>query len=131
MVLSLEDRLRSEGYRVSSRRDGKSGEKEASSGRYDLIILDVMRPERDGFQVCKNLKDSGVSAPILMLTARSTTVDTVSGLQTGADDYLRKPFEMQEPLARVLAWLRRKLGEKSRLRHLIIVRGRGYRFESD
>ena len=218
LVLSLEDRLRSEGYRVSSRMDGKSGEKEAGSGRYDLIILDVMLPERDGFQVCKNLRDSGVSTPILMLTARSTTLDTVTGLRTGADDYLGKPFDMQELLARVLAllrrgggtaerprteaevlhfgefslntrreellrgsepialntqeyrllkffaenpqrvisryelldevwgydsvtttrtvdvhvaWLRRKLGERSKPRHLITVRGRGYRFEAD
>ncbi len=107
IVLSLEDRLRSEGYRVSSRRDGKSGEKEARSGRYDLIILDIMLPERDGFQVCKNLRDSGISPPILMLTARSTTLDTVTGLRTGADDYLRKPFEMEELLARILALLRR------------------------
>ena len=218
LVLSLEDRLRSEGYRVSSRMDGKSGEKEAGSGRYDLIILDVMLPERDGFQVCKNLRDSGVSTPILMLTARSTALDTVTGLRTGADDYLRKPFDMQELLARVMAllrrgrtdaakpqaepevlhfgqftlntrreellrgsepiplntqeyrllkffaenpqrvinryelldevwgydsvtttrtvdvhvaWLRHKLGERSRPRHLITVRGRGYRFEPD
>jgi DNA-binding response OmpR family regulator len=177
-----------------------------------------MLPERDGFQVCKNLRDSGVSTPILMLTARSTTLDTVTGLRSGADDYLRKPFEMQELLARVLAllrraqaggrgskaepevirfgefalnirreellrgsepiplntqeyrllkffaenpqrvinryelldevwgygsvtttrtvdvhvaWLRQKLGERSRPRHLITVRGRGYRFEPD
>jgi DNA-binding response OmpR family regulator len=107
LVLSLEDRLRSEGYRVSSRRDGKSGEKEAGAGRYDLIILDVMLPERDGFQVCKNLRDSGISTPILMLTARSTALDTVTGLRAGADDYLRKPFDMQELLARVMALLRR------------------------
>ncbi len=113
MVLSLEDRLRSEGYRVASRRDGKSGEKAARSGRYDLIILDIMLPERDGFQVCKNLRDSGVSTPILMLTARSTTLDTVTGLRTGADDYLRKPFEMQELLARVLALLRRGAAKRS------------------
>jgi len=107
LVLSLEDRLRSEGYRVASRMSGKSGEKEAAAGRYDLIILDVMLPERDGFQVCRNLRDAGVSTPILMLTARSTTLDTVTGLHAGADDYLRKPFEMQELLARVLALLRR------------------------
>lgn len=66
-----------------------------------------MLPQRDGFQVCKNLRDSGASTPILMLTARSTTLDTVTGLRSGADDYLRKPFEMEELLARVLALLRR------------------------
>lgn len=72
-----------------------------------------MLPERDGFQVYKNLRDSGVSTPILMLTARSTTLDTVTGLRTGADDYLRKPFEMQELLARVLALLRRGAAKRS------------------
>jgi two-component system, OmpR family, alkaline phosphatase synthesis response regulator PhoP len=107
LVLSLEDRLQAEGYRVTSRRDGISGEEEARSGKYDLIILDVMLPERDGFQVCKNLRDSGITTPVLMLTARSSTLDTVTGLRTGADDYLRKPFDMQELLARVLAQLRR------------------------
>jgi DNA-binding response OmpR family regulator len=67
-----------------------------------------MLPERDGFQVCRNLRDAGVSIPILMLTARSTTIDTVTGLRTGADDYLTKPFDMQELLARVYALLRRQ-----------------------
>ena len=107
LVLSLEDRLNAEGYQVASCRDGISGEKEARSGRYDLIILDVMLPERDGFQVCKNLRDLGIITPILMLTARSSTLDTVTGLRTGADDYLRKPFDMQELLARVAVQLRR------------------------
>jgi DNA-binding response OmpR family regulator len=108
IVLSLEDRLKSEGYRTVARWDGRSGEAEALSRRYDLIILDVMLPERDGFQVCRNLRDAGVSIPILMLTARSTTIDTVTGLRTGADDYLTKPFDMQELLARVYALLRRQ-----------------------
>lgn len=107
LVLSLEDRLASEGYRVGSRRDGASGEQEARRGRYDLIVLDVMLPERDGFQVCRNLREAGIATPILMLTARGTTLDAVTGLRLGADDYLRKPFEMQELLARVHALLRR------------------------
>jgi len=93
---------------VSSRRDGISGEQQARARRYDLIILDVMLPERDGFQVCRNLREAGVFTPILMLTARGTTLDTVTGLRLGADDYLRKPFDMQELLARVHALLRRR-----------------------
>jgi two-component system alkaline phosphatase synthesis response regulator PhoP len=107
LVLSLEDRLAGEGYSVESRTDGKSGEEEARKGGYDLIILDVMLPERDGFQVAKNLKDSGIATPILMLTARSTTIDTVMGLRIGADDYLTKPFDAQELSARIFALLRR------------------------
>ncbi|HOV63481.1 MAG TPA: response regulator transcription factor [Spirochaetia bacterium] len=107
LVLSLEDRLRGEGYIVESRTDGKSGEEEAMTGEYDLIILDVMLPERDGFQVAKNLKDAGITTPILMLTARSSTLDTVLGLRIGADDYLTKPFDAQELSARMYALLRR------------------------
>ena len=108
LVLSLEDRLRSEGYRTVSRRDGESGEREARSGKFDLIILDVMLPRRDGFLVCRNLRDAGLHTPVLMLTARSTTIDTVMGLRIGADDYLSKPFDMQELLARIFALLRRR-----------------------
>jgi len=107
MVITLKDRLEAEGYAVFVRRDGKTGEEDAKKGRYDLIILDVMLPMRDGFQVCGNLREYGVSAPILMLTARTTTLDTVTGLRTGADDDLRKPFDMQELLARIGALLRR------------------------
>jgi DNA-binding response OmpR family regulator len=107
LVMALEDRLQIEGYRVTARFDGPSGEREASTGRYDCIVLDVMLPERDGFQVCRNLRDSGVRTPILMLTARSTTIDTVMGLKIGADDYLSKPFEMQVLLARIEALIRR------------------------
>jgi two-component system alkaline phosphatase synthesis response regulator PhoP len=108
MILSLEDSLRSAGFRVTAKTDGQTGEEEAKSGRYDLIILDVMLPGKDGFQVCQNLREAGIHSPILMLTARSTTFDTVFGLRMGADDYLKKPFEMEELLARMQALLRRK-----------------------
>ncbi len=107
LVLSLEDRLGNEGYSVVSRFDGKNGEEEARSGFYDLIILDIMLPERDGFQVCQNLRAAGITTPVLMLTARNTTIDTVTGLRIGADDYLVKPFDFQELLARIFALLRR------------------------
>lgn len=107
MVMTLTDRLEAEGYAVVSRKDGRSGEAEAATGKYDLVILDVMLPVRDGFQVCGNLREAGIATPILMLTARSTILDTVTGLRTGADDYLRKPFDMQELLARVYALMRR------------------------
>ena len=107
LVLSLEDRLMSEGYKVNAVGDGIEGQNEGSSEAYDLIILDVMLPGRDGFQVCQNLRSSGVQTPILMLTARDTTIDTVMGLRIGADDYLAKPFDMQVLLARIHALLRR------------------------
>ena len=108
MILSLEDSLRSAGFRVTAKTDGKTGQEEAKSGRYDLIILDVMLPEKDGFQVCRSLREAEIYTPILMLTARSTTFDTVFGLRMGADDYLKKPFEMEELIARIQALLRRR-----------------------
>src|SRR5512146_1014854 len=87
LVLALEDGLRSEGYAVTTVTDGISGQKEAATGRFDLVILDVMLPGRDGFQVCRNLREAGCRVAILMLTARSTSIDTVMGLRLGADDY--------------------------------------------
>jgi len=107
LVLALEDSLRGEGYDVHAVGEGPAGQREAASGRYDLMILDIMLPGRDGFQVCQNLRAAGSSIPILMLTARGTAIDTVMGLRLGADDYLTKPFDMQVLLARVQALLRR------------------------
>ncbi len=107
LVMALQDRLESEGYRVDSRFDGKSGEAAAESTEYDCIILDIMLPQRDGFQVCKNLREAGRTTPILMLTARSANFDTVLGLRIGADDYLVKPFDTQVLLARIEALIRR------------------------
>jgi two-component system alkaline phosphatase synthesis response regulator PhoP len=107
LVLTLEDALRGEGHEVHAAREGIGGQREAATGRYDLVVLDVMLPGRDGFQICQNLRSSGIRTPILMLTARSTTIDTVMGLRLGADDYLAKPFDMQVLLARVQALLRR------------------------
>jgi DNA-binding response OmpR family regulator len=111
LVLALEDSLASEGYLVSTASDGIVGQREASTGGYDLIVLDVMLPGRDGFQVCQNLRSAGCRSRILMLTARGTTIDTVMGLRLGADDYLAKPFDMQVLLARVHALLRRMGGD--------------------
>ncbi len=110
LVLALEDALRGEGFEVRAATDGVSGQREASTGRHDLLILDVMLPGRDGFQVCQNLRAEGVRIPILMLTARGTTIDIVMGLRLGADDYLTKPFDTQVLLARVQALLRRSTG---------------------
>lgn len=107
LVLTLTDRLTSEGYQVESVRDGEKGLERASNEAFDAILLDVMLPRKNGFDVCRDLRQLNVTTPILMLTARGQLVDKVIGLKLGADDYLTKPFEMMELLARVEALLRR------------------------
>lgn len=96
-----------EGYAVDSAGDGETGERMAGGGAYDAVILDVMLPVKDGISVCKDLRADDMNAPILMLTARGDIDDRVLGLDSGADDYLVKPFEMKELLARTRALLRR------------------------
>src|SRR3954470_19621109 len=107
--LTLTDRLSSEGYRVATASDGEAGLAEAASGAYDLIVLDVMLPRINGFDVCREVRQRGVTTPILMLTARGQVVDKVVGLKLGADDYLTKPFETIELMARLEALLRRRV----------------------
>lgn len=107
LVLTLSDRLTSEGYQVEAVRDGESGLERAASDAFDAVILDVMLPRKNGFDVCRDLRQRGVNTPVLMLTARGQLVDKVIGLKLGADDYLTKPFEMMELLARIEALLRR------------------------
>ena len=108
LVLTLTDRLRNEGYEVESAGDGEQGLARAVAGRFDLVVLDVMLPKKGGFDVCRDLRRQGVSTPVLMLTARGQVADKVVGLKLGADDYVVKPFEMAELLARVEARLRRR-----------------------
>ncbi|MFZ0963982.1 MAG: response regulator transcription factor [Terriglobia bacterium] len=110
LVLTLSDRLRSEGYTVDAVYDGTEVVERATRHRFGLIILDVMLPGKGGFEVCQELRQRGFTTPILMLTARTQTADKVKGLKIGADDYLTKPFEMPELLARVEALLRRERG---------------------
>jgi two-component system alkaline phosphatase synthesis response regulator PhoP len=107
LVLTLTDRLVSEGYRVETASDGEEALARAEAGAFDLILLDVMLPRKNGFDVCRDLRQRGVDVPVLMLTARTQVVDRVVGLKLGADDYLTKPFEMIELLARIEALLRR------------------------
>ena len=106
--LTLTDRLGSEGYTVDTASDGEAGLARAASGGYDLIVLDVMLPRMNGFDVCREVRQRGVTTPILMLTARGQVVDKVVGLKLGADDYLTKPFETIELMARLEALLRRR-----------------------
>jgi two-component system, OmpR family, alkaline phosphatase synthesis response regulator PhoP len=107
LIITLTDRLQSEGFDVTSANDGKKGFDAAISGHFDLIILDVMMPKKNGYDVARDLRQKGIQTPILMLTAKGETIDKVLGLKLGADDYLTKPFEVIELLARVEALLRR------------------------
>ena len=107
LQLALSDRLASEGYHVETAGDGNLAVTRATGEPFDIILLDVMLPGRDGFDVARTLRQQGVRTPILMLTARGEVVDRVVGLKLGADDYLTKPFEMIELLARLEALLRR------------------------
>jgi len=107
LVLTLTDRLTAEGYEVEHEGDAVRGLARASTSTFDAILLDVMLPGGNGFDVCRTLRQRGVHTPILMLTARGQVVDRVVGLKLGADDYLVKPFEMAELLARIEALLRR------------------------
>ena len=107
LLLTLEDRLRSEGYAVATEEDGQAGFERAQAEPFDLVILDVNLPGKNGLDVCRDLRQQGFGAPILMLTARADLVDKVLGLKLGADDYLTKPFEHMELTARIEALLRR------------------------
>ena len=105
--MALEDRLQSEGYIVDFAVDGEEGVQKAIHGGYDLVILDLMLPKKNGFDVCRDIRMAGIELPILMLTARGQIVDKVVGLKLGADDYLTKPFDAMELVARMEALLRR------------------------
>ena len=105
--MALSDRLESEGYIVECAVDGEKGYQQAVRNSYDILLLDVMLPKKSGFDLCRDLRGAGVNIPILMLTARDQVVDKVVGLRMGADDYLPKPFEPAELIARIEALLRR------------------------
>ena len=102
-----------EGYAVDPAYDGEDGICLAETSPYDLIVLDIMLPKKDGIEVCHKLRLKGINTPILMLTAKDTVEDRVKGLDAGADDYLIKPFAFGELLARVRALLRRESASKS------------------
>jgi DNA-binding response OmpR family regulator len=99
--------LQHRGYAVDSAHDGEEGEKLAMWNEYDLIILDIMMPKRDGIEVCRNLRAAGKTMPIMMLTAKDAVHDKITGLDIGADDYLVKPFSFDELVARIRSLLRR------------------------
>ena len=107
LIATLSKRLESEGYDVSISRNGSDGLDEAINHWYDLVILDIMLPGMDGFDICRDLRRHKEHLPILMLTARGQTIDKVLGFKLGADDYQTKPFQMAELVARIEALLRR------------------------
>ena len=105
--MTLTDRLHSEGFVVDCAVDGAEGLQKATQLPFDLIILDLMLPRKSGLDVCRDIRQAGLITPILMLTARGQTIDKVLGLKIGADDYVTKPFDMMELMARIEALLRR------------------------
>ena len=124
LIITLTDRLQSEGFEVVSAEDGAAGFNLASSETFDLIILDVMLPKKNGHDVARDLRQKGIATPILMLTTKDETIDKVLGLKLGADDYLTKPFEVIELLARVEALIRRAPA------HAAGVTNEAFRFEN-
>jgi len=107
IALALEDDLTSEGYDVEAVSDGNTARERAGSGRFDGILLDVMLPGRDGFQVCRDIRRAGIRTPIIMLTAKAQEAEKILGLELGADDYVTKPYSPLELRARIKAVLRR------------------------
>jgi len=108
LVMTIRDRLEEERYEVEVAEDGEIGYEKALKASHDLIILDLMLPKKGGLDICRDLRQKGVGTPILMLTAKGQVIDKVLGLKLGADDYMQKPFEMMELLARVEVQLRKK-----------------------
>jgi two-component system alkaline phosphatase synthesis response regulator PhoP len=111
IALALEDDLRQEGYGVECIADGEAAAQRAREQRFDLILLDVMLPRKDGFEVCRDLRRAGVRTPIILLTAKIQEAEKVLGLELGADDYVTKPYSPRELRARIKAALRRSSGE--------------------
>ena len=111
LALGLKEDLAIEGYQVEVAGDGEAALQQALAGHFDLIVLDVMLPKKDGFEVCRQLRREGSKVPVLMLTARAQESDKVLGLDIGADDYVTKPFSGRELRARIKALLRRTAAE--------------------
>ena len=107
LAFGLEDDLKVEGYEVEVARDGESATRRLREEDWDLVLLDVMLPGKDGFEVCRELRRAGVRTPVIMLTAKAQETEKVLGLELGADDYVTKPFSPRELRARIKAVLRR------------------------
>jgi len=108
LVMTIRDRLEEERYEIEVAEDGEVGFEKAANSKFDLIILDLMLPKKGGLDICRDLRQKRIETPILMLTAKGQVIDKVLGLKLGANDYMQKPFEMMELLARVEVQLRKK-----------------------
>ncbi len=115
LILSLEEDLRRQGHHTTLAKDGEQGLQLGKGGTWDLILLDVMLPKMDGFDVCSELRRAGISTPVILLTARTQEAEKVLGLDSGADDYVTKPFSLRELRARIRAQLRRTARESERI----------------
>jgi len=111
IAMALEDDLKQEGYEVETVADGREASRRAREGGFDLILLDVMLPGKDGFEVCRELRRAGFRTPIILLTAKAQEAEKVLGLEIGADDYVTKPYSPRELRARIKAALRRGNGD--------------------
>jgi DNA-binding response OmpR family regulator len=111
IALGLEDDLKMEGYEVEVATDGVSAARRAKEAKFDLILLDIMLPRKDGFEVCRDLRLAGLRVPVMMLTAKTQEAEKVMALELGADDYVTKPFGTRELRARIKALLRRSNGD--------------------
>ena len=129
IALGLEDDLREEGYEVELAGDGTDASRRARTKEFDLILLDVMLPGKDGFDVCRDIRRAGLKTPIILLTAKAHEAEKILGLDLGADDYVTKPFSPRELRARIRAVLRRRepqeSGEIYRFDDLEVDSGRG------
>jgi DNA-binding response OmpR family regulator len=121
MQRGLRDNLEFEGYSVLAVGDGKKGLETIRAKKFDLILLDVMLPGISGFDICKKIREEGITTPVILLTAKGEEVDKVLGLEFGADDYITKPFSLRELLARVKAVLRRTPSEKISAAKKIVI----------
>ena len=117
ILFGLQDILESQGYQISTASNGTSGLKLALQESIDLAVLDIMLPGMNGLEICKNIKKEKKRLPIIMLTAKSSEMDKISGLDYGADDYITKPFSLSELLARIRAILRRSYPEEEALKN--------------
>ncbi|MGH7241854.1 MAG: response regulator transcription factor [Phycisphaerales bacterium] len=115
MAQGIQAGLEQAGFTIDISHNGAAGEDLAAAEPFDAIVLDLMLPDRDGFEVCRNLRRRKVSTPILMLTALTTTEDKVQGLDSGADDYLAKPFKFEELIARMRAMMRRHQSTETKI----------------
>jgi DNA-binding response OmpR family regulator len=124
MLQGLKDNLEFEGYEVATTSNGKEGLKMILTGKFHLVLLDVMLPEMSGFDVCKEVRSKKNMTPIIMLTAKGEELDKVLGLEFGADDYITKPFSLRELLARVKALLRRSSASEGEISNQLVSIGR-------